>query len=130
MRTSSLFRRTFGSIVIAALIAGCGGGAASPSAVPSSAPSVAPSIAPSSAPSAGSTDVAAASSPPAVTLWPAPADPMARTVAAGLVPGQKEYFTNHVHAHLDVFVDGVPVLIPAGIGIDIANPDVRMFDVP
>ena len=66
----------------------------------------------------------------AIDLWPAPPDPMERTVAAGLPPGQKEYMTNHVHAHLDVFVDGVPVRVPAGIGIDIANPDVKRFDVP
>ena len=57
-------------------------------------------------------------------------DPMERTAAAGLPPGPKEYLTNHVHAHLDVFVDGVPVRIPAGIGIDTADPDVKRFDVP
>ena len=66
---------------------------------------------------------------PAV-LWPAPPDPMERTVAAGLVPEQQEHTTNHVHAHLDVFVDGRPILVPAGIGIDTENPDVRRFDEP
>ena len=66
----------------------------------------------------------------AIDLWPAPPDPMERTAAAGLPPGPKEYLTNHVHAHLDVFVDGVPVRIPAGIGIDTADPDVKRFDVP
>ena len=55
---------------------------------------------------------------------------MARAVAAGLQPGPKEYGTNHVHAHLDVFVDGTPVIVPAGIGIDITNPDVKTFDDP
>ena len=38
--------------------------------------------------------------------------------------------TNHVHAHLDVFVDGTPITVPAGIGIDTTNPDVRRFDEP
>ncbi len=61
-------------------------------------------------------------------LWPAPPDPMERTVAAGLVPEQQEHTTNHVHAHLDVFVDGRPILVPAGIGIDTENPDVRRFE--
>lgn len=63
-------------------------------------------------------------------LWPLPPDPLERTVAAGLEPGPKEYGTNHVHAHVDVFVDGAPITIPGGIGIDITNPDVRKFDEP
>jgi len=63
-------------------------------------------------------------------LWPAPADPLDRTVAAGLEPGVREFLINHVHAHLDVFVDGQPVTVPAGIGINIADPGVRRFDEP
>jgi hypothetical protein len=55
---------------------------------------------------------------------------MARTVAAGLNPQPKEFLTNHVHAHLDVFVDGTPVVIPAGIGIKIDDPAVHRFNVP
>jgi hypothetical protein len=66
----------------------------------------------------------------AAVLWPAPADPLGRTVAAGLEPAPKEYLVNHVHTHLDVFVDGVPVTVPAGIGINIADPAVRRFDEP
>ncbi len=34
-------------------------------------------------------------------LWPAPSDPLERTVDAGLVPAQKEFLINHVHSHLD-----------------------------
>lgn len=63
-------------------------------------------------------------------LWPAPPDPMERTVAAGLVPLSNESSINHVHAHLDVFVDGQPITVPAGIGIDIDSPGVRRFDEP
>ena len=37
--------------------------------------------------------------------WAAPADPLRRTLAAGLAPERKETFTHHVHAHLDVFVN-------------------------
>src|SRR4051794_5713486 len=57
--------------------------------------------------------------------WPAPSDPMARALAAGLVPETAERLQYHVHAHLDVFVDGTPVVVPAGIGIDIDNPAVH-----
>lgn len=77
---------------------------------------------------------AAATRPPASTppprgelLWPAPVSPLSLTVTAGLQPELKETFIYHVHAHLDVFVDGRRVLIPAGIGINIADPGVRPF---
>jgi hypothetical protein len=59
--------------------------------------------------------------------WPAPADPMKLTREAGLTPETHEFVFLHVHAHLDVFVNGKPVLVPAGIGIDIDNPAVRRF---
>jgi hypothetical protein len=65
-----------------------------------------------------------------VVLWPAPPDPMERTIAAGLEPAPKEFLTNHAHAHLDVFVDGQPIEVPSGIGINIADPEVRRFDEP
>jgi hypothetical protein len=44
---------------------------------------------------------------------------MARAEAAGVTPGADEFLTTHTHAHLDVFVDGERVDIPAGIGIDL-----------
>jgi hypothetical protein len=66
----------------------------------------------------------------AVVPWPAPPNPMELTVAAGLEPAPKEFLTNHAHAHLDVFVDGKPIVVPAGIGINIDDPDVRRFDEP
>ena len=56
--------------------------------------------------------------------WPAPENPMELTCKAGLVPEKAEFLQYHVHAHLDVFVNGKPVLVPAGIGIDIDNPAV------
>jgi hypothetical protein len=65
---------------------------------------------------------------PTPIVWPAPSDPMALTRAAGLVPETAERLEYHVHAHLDVFVDGAPVVVPAGIGIDITNPGVHTFD--
>src|SRR6478672_4841553 len=57
--------------------------------------------------------------------WPAPGNPMALTCAAGLVPEKAEFLQYHVHAHLDVFVNGRPVIVPAGIGIDLNNPAVQ-----
>jgi hypothetical protein len=63
--------------------------------------------------------------------WPAPADPLRLAVAAGLRPERKESLTYHVHAHLDVFVNGRHVVVPAGIGINIHDPGVRVFrDTP
>src|SRR5882724_11997757 len=44
-------------------------------------------------------------------------------------PPRKPFQTleHHVHAHLDVFLDGSPVTVPAGIGININNPAVHTF---
>ena len=57
--------------------------------------------------------------------WPAPPDPLDRAVAAGLTPEAHEFLNYHVHAHLDVFVNGSPVEVPAGIGINIDDPAVH-----
>jgi hypothetical protein len=63
-------------------------------------------------------------------LWRAPDDPLERTVEAGLDPERKEFLIHHVHAHLDVFVDGEPIAVPAGIGINIDDPEVQRFKDP
>jgi hypothetical protein len=63
-------------------------------------------------------------------LWPAPQDPLERTVAAGLESERKEFLIHHDHAHLDVFVDGEPIAVPAGIGINIDDPEVQRFKDP
>ena len=60
-------------------------------------------------------------------VWPAPADAMGRARAAGLVPETSEHLTYHVHAHLDVFVNGARVTVPAGLGINIHDPGVHVF---
>jgi hypothetical protein len=87
---------------------------------------------PAKSPAPASASLGAATTPGGATtdLWPAPPDPMERTVQAGLKPQPKEFLTNHVHAHLDVFVDGKAVRVPSGIGIKIDNPAVRRFDEP
>ncbi len=60
-------------------------------------------------------------------LWPAPANAMELTTVAGLVPETVEHLEFHVHAHLDIFLDGKSVLVPAGIGINITDPAVIVF---
>ena len=67
------------------------------------------------------------SSPAKKVEWPAPADPLVRARAAGLVPETAEHPTYHVHAHLDVFVNGQRVTVPAGLGINVHDPGVHMF---
>jgi hypothetical protein len=57
--------------------------------------------------------------------WPAPSNPMELAVKAGLKPEPAEQLTHHVHSHLDVFIDGKPIIVPSGIGIDITNPAVK-----
>jgi hypothetical protein len=68
-----------------------------------------------------------AQTPPASApaLWAAPGNPLELTVSAGLQPEPKETLVFHVHAHLDVLIDGHSVLVPAGIGINITDPAVK-----
>jgi hypothetical protein len=66
----------------------------------------------------------------AAVLWPAPPDPLERTVAAGLEPERKEFLTSHLHAHLDIFLNGEPIAVPAGIGINIDDPEVQQSKDP
>src|SRR5262249_44605578 len=83
----------------------------------------------SGAPSGGTTEITAAPpNPSTYAPWPAPPNPMARAAAAGLVPETYEHLEFHVHAHLDVYIDGKSVLVPAGLGIDTKNPGVHLFE--
>lgn len=62
--------------------------------------------------------------------WPAPKDPMALARKAGLHPEHFEHLTYHVHSHLDIFVNGKKITIPAGIGINISDPAVQNGFLP
>jgi hypothetical protein len=86
-------------------------------------------VSPSASPTSSLPSGAGVGSPSGepILLWPAPPDPLERTVAAGLEPAPKEYLVNHVHAHLDVFVDGQEIIVPAAIGINVDDPEVRYF---
>lgn len=72
------------------------------------------------------TEAASLQSPPATVAvgaetmppWPAPADASAAVAAAGLPMLGSEGAVEHIHAHLDVLVDGEPVPVPAELGID------------
>jgi hypothetical protein len=83
----------------------------------------------------GTSSTPQAPSPAAASLapierWPLPEDPMGLARKAGLEPLRIESLQFHVHAHLDVFEDGRPIVIPAGIGIDITDPGVKRFEDP
>jgi hypothetical protein len=61
--------------------------------------------------------------------WPAPSDAMAHARAAGLTPKGFETLQHHVHAHLDVYVDGEHQTVPAGIGINVNDPAVHKGEI-
>jgi hypothetical protein len=81
---------------------------------------------PTAAAATGDNRLAPSASAPAPG-WPAP--PPDRvidlTTAAGLVPETAERLTYHVHAHLDVFINGRRQAVPAGIGIVTTDPAVQ-----
>jgi hypothetical protein len=89
----------------ALLLAGCGAAAATAGPV-ASQPGV---VASTAAASIGGRTTA----PP----WNRPSDQAGRVAAAGLSLSPSETLTVHYHAHVDVMVDGLPVTVPAGLGI-------------
>jgi hypothetical protein len=88
-------------VLTGALVAGCGGGSSN-SASSSTSPTAAP---PHLAINAG----------PAP--WPRPENAIQWVAAAGLPAFKSEQLFYHVHAHLDVYLDGKSVVVPAGLGI-------------
>jgi hypothetical protein len=99
--------KALGACLLVVALAGCGGSGKKPDSTTVASP--APTPARGAAP------------------WPAPTDPMALTRKAGLTPETHEFVFLHVHAHLDVFVNGDALVVPAGIGINIADPAVKRF---
>jgi hypothetical protein len=69
------------------------------------------------------------SSPPAQPTFFAPLPPSDQVLTlvsnAGLQAETAESLQHHVHAHLDIFVNGQPKLIPGGVGIVITDPAVH-----
>lgn len=70
------------------------------------------------APAIPSTPLATAQGRTDQPPWPAPADASAQVGAAGLPMLGAEGTVEHIHAHLDVIIDGQPVVVPANLGID------------
>jgi hypothetical protein len=103
--------KRWAACVLVLALAGCGGSGKK------SAPTTTPSR-PAPTPAEGAVP------------WPAPPDPMKLTRRAALTPETHEFVFLHVHAHLDVFVNGEHVAVPAGIGIRIDDPAVHRFKAP
>jgi hypothetical protein len=57
--------------------------------------------------------------------WPAPPDALRHTRMAGLTPERHEFLQYHVHALLLIYLNGRPVRVPAGIGINIHDAGVH-----
>ena len=76
--------------------------------------------------SASTTTPGGADSKPAASSlsWPAPTDASAQAKAAGLPMLGQEGQVLHIHSHLDVFVDGKQVTVPAEIGIDLVKQQI------
>ena len=55
------------------------------------------------------------------SAWPLPADASKAAAQAGLPMLDREMLAVHYHAHVDVIVRGVRVIVPAGVGIDAAR---------
>lgn len=62
--------------------------------------------------------------------WPRPDNTAVLAARAGAPPDRKEYLSFHIHAHLDVFVNGRSVTVPAALGIEIRDPGVKSFKDP
>ncbi|MFC4033703.1 hypothetical protein ACFO3J_19770 [Streptomyces polygonati] len=75
-------------------------------------------------PAATPTAAGKSATSPASLSWPAPADASARVKAAGLPMLGQEGQVLHIHSHLDVFVDGRAVTVPAEIGIDLVKQQI------
>src|SRR6266545_686444 len=59
-----------------------------------------------------------------VPKWATPPNQMELARKAGLTPERAEGLEYHVHAHLDIFLNGKRIAVPGGIGIDITDPAV------
>jgi hypothetical protein len=60
----------------------------------------------------------------AAVSWPAPGDATAQAKAAGLPMLGQEGQVLHIHSHLDVYVDGKTVTVPAEVGIDLVRQQI------
>jgi hypothetical protein len=100
-------------VIVALLLAGCGGGAGSSSSRSTSAASVSASTAATAQPTTGPEGVVLETGTalaPASTTLPG-------TTVDGVQCAPIEQLAYHIHAHLQVYVDGQPRQLPAAIGL-------------
>jgi hypothetical protein len=111
--------------VLLALLAACGGSEEAEPGAPPAEPG-----SPPAEPATPPAEVAPAPTPTEGAVpWPLPDNPAELAEAAGLELQTREFFFLHVHAHLDVFVNGELVGIPGGIGVLITDPGVQSGEV-
>jgi len=117
--------------LVLALAAACGGsGEPEPAASPAQPPAEAPAAPPAASPAVPPAEVRPAPTPTEGAVpWPLPTTPAELAEAAGFELQRREFLIFHVHAHLDVFVNGEPVGIPGGIGIVTTDPGVQSGEV-
>ena len=86
---------------------------------------------PTASPTASGLTIGGTARDAGTLAWPAPpadkAGPLA--ASAGLQLERKEALVNHVHAHLDIFINGEHRTVPAGIGIVTTDPAVHVGNV-
>jgi len=114
MRNSTRFATALLAGSLLAAVAGCA--SSSHAATATTTTTAAATRTPTTSASTGSTT--ATTAPPAVLQLPA--DTAAAVRAAGLQMLGSEGTVRHVHAHLDLLVDGHQVVIPPDVGIDVA----------
>jgi hypothetical protein len=105
-------RRLIGTAIAVVLFVACSGGKGSTDA---------------NASGSGGTPIGGSADDTGPLAWPLPpADQVAPLAqGAGLQLERRETLIHHVHAHLDVFVNGEHRTVPAGIGIVITDPAVH-----
>jgi hypothetical protein len=106
--------------VAGAVLAGCGGpGAGASSSTTSTTSTTSGSSTPSRSSGGASATTSTAGLRTTPAPWDRPADQAALVRRAGLTLTPEETLAVHYHAHLDVLVDGSPVQVPAGLGINV-----------
>jgi len=117
--------------LVLALAAACGGSSEpEPAASPPEPPAEVPAAPPAASPAVPPAEVGPAPTPTEGAVpWPLPTTPAELAEAAGFELQRREFLIFHVHAHLDVFVNGEPVGIPGGIGIVTTDPGVQSGEV-
>lgn len=116
------------SLAVVLLAVGCGSGESSDAGGPSQ-PGTTQSETEAPPPPATGTAVEPAPAAPTpasgAAPWPDPPNTLEAIAQAGLEPLRQELLAFHIHSHLDVFVNGEPIVIPQAIGINLDDPGLQ-----